>query len=279
MTSTGVSDGRQVVLPESTVQGSIVRNQPTPSSVLSDFLLSVVSGFVCVRVLCVVVHGDECGVTVACSDVCGNEFGCYDGTVDISCLDRDYGTVWWIREESQWVFWTECSFALEFPQTGLLLARQSLHRRSLHHITFSFVSCLHTTFSFVPVLTTDFIQALGWTLISYHLAHNSVIPSPACTIQGILINTGDLSSAIWSFVIAVHTFLVLTGGKDWGEWAARKSLQGKARWIICAGLWFAVVFLGVIGIVAIERINTPDDGPFCMAPVVCGLGEGLMGGS
>jgi len=151
-------------------------------------------------------------------------------------------------------------------------------------ILFSFVFCLHPLSlplcqSFIPprpVLTTDFIQALGWTLISYHLAHNSVIPSPACTIQGILINTGDLSSAIWSFVIAVHTFLVLTGGKDWGEWAARKSLQGKARWIICGGVWFAVVFLGVIGIVAIERISTPVDGPFCMSPC---SGVRLMVGS
>ena len=248
------------------------------------------SGFVCVRVLWVVVHGDECGVTVACSNVCGDEFGCYDGTVDVSCLDRDHGTVWWIREESEWVFWTQCSLAVEFPQTGLLLARQSLHRRSrpfppILRSSYNLLLCPLSAYNFIlciffappfasalavvyspsSVLTADFIQALGWTLISYHLAHNSVIPSPACTIQGILINTGDLSSAIWSFVIAVHTFLVLTGGKDWGEWAARKSLQGKARWIICAGVWFAVVFLGVIGIVAIERIS-PVDGPFCVSP-------------
>lgn len=102
-------------------------------------------------------------------------------------------------------------------------------------------------------------------LVSYHFAHNSVVPSPACTIQGILINTGDLSSAIWSFIIAVHTFLVLTGGNNWGEWATRKSLMGKSRWIICAGVWGCVVFLGVIGIIAIDKIQ-PENGPFCTDP-------------
>jgi hypothetical protein len=109
---------------------------------------------------------------------------------------------------------------------------------------------------------TDFIQAIGWVLSVDHLATNSILPGVACNAQGFFINTGDVGSALWSFVIAVHTFLLLAGKPNWRTWAAEKSMAGKGRWFLCLGIWGAVVFLGIIGPTAVYHIY-PQNGPFC----------------
>jgi hypothetical protein len=65
------------------------------------------------------------------------------------------------------------------------------------------------------VLTLDFVQGLGDILVGVTVGQNSLMTGPGCTVQGFLINSGDVSSAIWSFVIAVHTFVLLAGGPRW----------------------------------------------------------------
>jgi hypothetical protein len=84
-------------------------------------------------------------------------------------------------------------------------------------------------------------------------------------MQGFLINSGDVASAIWSFIIAVHTFVLLTGGRKWGPWVAEKSTAGLFRWILCLGIWLFVIFIGTIGF-AIEKTH-PHRGPFCRTPI------------
>lgn len=97
------------------------------------------------------------------------------------------------------------------------------------------------------------------------LIKNAVIPGPMCTLQGFLIQSGDIASSIWAFVIAFHTFFLLAGGRNWRAWVAEKSTSGKARWILCLGIWFVVLFIGVIGLILIEKMY-PEKGPFCIPP-------------
>jgi len=130
----------------------------------------------------------------------------------------------------------------------ILLARQSVYRR--------FIS--NGRFSDFP----DFIQSLSGLLLANSLRLNSTLPGPFCSFQGLLLNSGDIGSAIWSFVIAMHTFLSLAGGHKLRQRVAEKSACGKLRWIICLSIWLSVLFIGVVGVVLIEKIE-PERGPFC----------------
>jgi hypothetical protein len=99
------------------------------------------------------------------------------------------------------------------------------------------------------------------TLNTYSIARDAVVPGTGCTAQGILINIGDVASAWWTLVIAVHTFLVLAGRAQWRSWAAEKSVKGKSRWFLLGGVWSGSIFLSTFGL-AIQNYY-PDNGPYC----------------
>lgn len=107
------------------------------------------------------------------------------------------------------------------------------------------------------------MQSLGDILGGVTLSRNSLMTGPGCTLQGFLINCGDVASAIWSFVIALHTFTLLAGGRKWGGWVAEKTASGKTRWVVCLGLWCFVFLIGAIGPVVFERLK-PENGPYCI---------------
>ena len=113
------------------------------------------------------------------------------------------------------------------------------------------------------MLILDFVQSIGWALSSYNIAYDRLLPGIECNVQGFLINVGDVSSSVWSLVIAIHTVLLLAGGQRTRVWAAEKSTGGKGRWILCICIWLSIIFLGLIGPLAIQRIY-PDKGPFCI---------------
>jgi hypothetical protein len=89
------------------------------------------------------------------------------------------------------------------------------------------------------------------------------MPGTGCNAQGFFINIGDVASAWWTFVITLHTFLILAGGPNVRGWVAEKSVAGKARWVLCFVLWFAVFFLSTVGIFLIQNVD-PKNGPFCI---------------
>jgi G protein-coupled glucose receptor regulating Gpa2 len=125
------------------------------------------------------------------------------------------------------------------------------------------------TASFGPTfLFIDFFQGIGLTLNTYSIAKNSAVPSPGCNAQGFFITAGDVASAWWAFVIAMHTFLLLAGGPKWRSWVAEKSVRGKFRWCLCAAIWLGVLFLSTVGIIVIQNIN-PEKGPFCIYLCSC----------
>ena len=112
----------------------------------------------------------------------------------------------------------------------------------------------------------DLIQSIGWILTLYHVERGFVAAGVACSVQGIFINSGDISSALWSLVIAVHTFLLL-GIPKWEKWAKKISVSGYGRWVLCFFIWLLVLFIGLIGFVIEKRDS--EDGPFCTLIALC----------
>jgi len=125
----------------------------------------------------------------------------------------------------------------------------------------TFLYPVHSSSDF---LRLEFVQCLGSSITANHFMRNAVLPGPSCTLQGILVECGDVASSLWSFVIAAHTFILLAGGPRIRAWVADKGTSGKARWILCIGIWLSVVFLSVIGPLLIRRLS-PENGPFCIS--------------
>lgn len=123
-----------------------------------------------------------------------------------------------------------------------------------------------TSFSY-SYLCADLVQGLGDILVGVTVHNNAFMTGPGCTLQGFLINCGDVSSAIWSFIVALHTFTLLMGGSKLRGWAAEKTAGGKLRWIICAGVWTFVLFFGAIGPILIQNLH-PEDGPYCISLII-----------
>jgi heme/copper-type cytochrome/quinol oxidase subunit 3 len=117
-------------------------------------------------------------------------------------------------------------------------------------------------FKMIMLIPSDFINSLG-AVTGDQLSTNSVHSGPLCTAQAAMLQIGATASACWSFAIAAYTFILLAGGPHWRAWAVEKSTSGKARWVLCIGIWFGVFFLGIIAPVIIQHLN-PDKPPFCM---------------
>ncbi|KAG0142788.1 hypothetical protein CROQUDRAFT_97158 [Cronartium quercuum f. sp. fusiforme G11] len=62
---------------------------------------------------------------------------------------------------------------------------------------------------FFDLLLSDWVQAIGFSLNFAHIGKHTINNSPVCATQGVLIQVGDTSGAFATFLIAVHTFIVL----------------------------------------------------------------------
>jgi hypothetical protein len=111
----------------------------------------------------------------------------------------------------------------------------------------------------------DFVQSIGDLFVTRFLVINSVTPGPYCTLQGVVLTTGDVGSAIWTFVIATHTFVLVVGKPKWREWVSQKSTSGKGRWIFSIAIWAFTLFCGLFGLIFIQPFH-PEEGPYCRLP-------------
>jgi hypothetical protein len=113
------------------------------------------------------------------------------------------------------------------------------------------------------ILTLDFLVAFESVMSATRfLVTNQVIAGPYCTFAGLLLLIGELSSALWIFFVAVHTFLTIACGGKCREWVAMKSTSGKGRWVIVAIVWAWVILNGIYGLIFVEPFH-PELGPFC----------------
>lgn len=128
-----------------------------------------------------------------------------------------------------------------------ILVDQSLHRRFAH---------------WLRNWQIDFLQSIALTLNTYDISQNSVLPGIGCNAQGFFINIGDVSSAWWTLVITLHTFLIIAGGNKVRIWVIEKSKSGKLRWIFAITLWICAFFLSTVGLFLIQYVE--KKGPFCI---------------
>ena len=108
----------------------------------------------------------------------------------------------------------------------------------------------------------DLLHSLG-CIVGNPATRNSLYPGPICTAEAIILQLGSSGSACWAFVIACYTFVLIAGRPKWKAWATENSNSGKARWILCIGVWSCRLFLATI-VPIIIRSASPEKGPFCM---------------
>ena len=108
----------------------------------------------------------------------------------------------------------------------------------------------------------DFVQSLGILLTSHWLDINSIEPGAYCNFQAIVLNCGDLGSAMWTFVVALTTFLSIAGGRQTRDWINRKTTSGKTKWFVSIGIWGFNLFIAMFGLIFIQPLY-PEKGPYC----------------
>jgi len=108
----------------------------------------------------------------------------------------------------------------------------------------------HVAAYFVSLLLCDFIQAVGSIINTVWLHRMGVYFGETCVLQGVLKQTSDIGTALWTLVIAIHTFCLLF-------------LELKTRafvlWITLLGGWSAIAALVILGP---ATLNTEKRGPF-----------------
>ena len=115
---------------------------------------------------------------------------------------------------------------------------------------------------------SDFIESFTSLFIIRYLTTNSLITGPYCAFQAVGLISGVIGSAIWTFVITVHTFLFLAGGPNMRAWVIEKSNSGWGRWAVCIAIWLFIIFSGLFGFF-IQPFE-PEKGPYCMHQGVLG---------
>ena len=121
--------------------------------------------------------------------------------------------------------------------------------------------------SFKAKTKPDFIQSFASLLAIRYMTTNQLITGPYCTFQAVGLISGDIGSAIWTFVITLNTFLLLAGGRNTRAWVIEKSTSGWGRWVVCFFIWVFILFSGLFGLIFIEPFGSAK-GPYCTIPAL-----------
>ncbi|KAF7321457.1 Git3 domain-containing protein [Mycena kentingensis (nom. inval.)] len=108
----------------------------------------------------------------------------------------------------------------------------------------------HVAAYFVSLLLGDIFQAIGSILNARWVHERAVEFGPLCTAQGVLKQLADVSTAVWTTVIAVHTFCLL--------FLELKSSRFTLFATLIAG-WFGIAAVVIAGPAALD---TAHHGPF-----------------
>jgi len=108
----------------------------------------------------------------------------------------------------------------------------------------------HVAAYFVSLLFSDFIQAIGSLLSIQWIMERGITLGIPCTAQGAIKNGGNVGTALWSMVIAIHTFCILFLGFRPRDFALYGTL---------IGVWSLIGLIVVFGPAAAESI---ERGPY-----------------
>jgi len=108
----------------------------------------------------------------------------------------------------------------------------------------------HVAAYFVSLLLCDLVQAIGSIINTVWVHRMGVHFGETCVLQGVLKQTSDIGTALWTLVIAAHTFCLLF-------------LELKTRafvlWVTLIGGWSAIASLVILGP---ATLNTEKRGSF-----------------
>ena len=108
----------------------------------------------------------------------------------------------------------------------------------------------HVAAYFFSLLLCDLTQSIGALLNTRWIAQGGLEIGSYCTAQAVIKQTGNVGTALWSFVIAVHTFNVLF-------------LRWHIADYVCYGTLIGVwAFLGFIVILGPAVVESRPRGPF-----------------
>ena len=88
------------------------------------------------------------------------------------------------------------------------------------------------------------------------------MPGPYCTFQGVVLQVGLLAQAVWTFVVALSTFLLIAGGNKCQVWMSEKGASGKGRWVFVVVLWAFIWLIALFGLIFIQPLH-PGRGAYC----------------
>ncbi|KAF7338799.1 Git3 domain-containing protein [Mycena sanguinolenta] len=103
---------------------------------------------------------------------------------------------------------------------------------------------------FRSLLVANGVQAFGTVMNFKWAADNGVTTGTFCGLQGAIKQGGNVATALWSFVLALHLFNVLF---------LRLQSTVTGFWCTIIGGWLLVILLVIIGPTAIQ---TPSRGPY-----------------
>ncbi|KAJ7034572.1 hypothetical protein C8F04DRAFT_1101405 [Mycena alexandri] len=108
----------------------------------------------------------------------------------------------------------------------------------------------HISGYFRSLLVANALQAFGTVLSLKWATEGEVLDGAFCTAQGAIKQAGNISTALWSFVLALHLFMLLF---------LRIQSTKTGFWVTIVGGWALIVFIIVIGPTVIQ---TPTRGPY-----------------
>ncbi|KAH9949010.1 hypothetical protein B0H21DRAFT_843590 [Amylocystis lapponica] len=102
----------------------------------------------------------------------------------------------------------------------------------------------HVCAYFVSLLLCDVTQATGSLMNIRWYSNMAVAYGPYCTVQGVIKQAADVSTALWTFIIALHTFFIVF--LRWNP--GKHSLYAT---LLCG--WLGVALIIILGPAALHR--------------------------
>lgn len=126
----------------------------------------------------------------------------------------------------------------------LLVVLQVLGRIQTEHKRTHFVAYFNS------LLLANLLQAIGTLMNAQWVIKGAVYGGGLCSVQGGIKQMGNVAAALWSFMIALHTFNLLF---------LRRKMTALGQWLTIIIGWTAVLFIIIIGPLAIQ---TAEKGPY-----------------
>jgi len=108
----------------------------------------------------------------------------------------------------------------------------------------------HVAAYFISLLLCDLMQAVGSIMNEKWVQHMEVYVGSFCTIQGAIKHASDVGTALFSLIIAIHTFFVLF---------LRWQMRTYVLWLTLISGWSAVATFVIAGPAALDTVRK---GPF-----------------